>query len=511
MSVTCTKLMKSLGYQVINDGKGVCYGLAAMAAYDVLNNYGNAYCERFELQIKSVNKLQLVLYGLHFKKPSTELLAFFDGVCIHTGSRCLPADIYPVLRSPYIPQFENPTRLFFSSDKDLFLLRKFIARFNREHLYQFLGMLRTRINQPFSLIICLEDHAVQIGFDGTGWLAVNHDVNKYHENLQTVLDYLLAGCDRYARNAFWIASVELLGAKGVMQNCIDDLNFIHDKNSIFSENNLESNISMMHIIMTHGYEKYLNDFLSALQDSDYNSDEKLQIIIAKSRRGIPGLFFAMTENYQNIVKLTFDYLMRSKEFSDKQRETVLMCKGSSGPSGFYYLSFRQHVGTFKYFVEAILTSDLDDDSKVNILYPGDTIVNNWLVNTIENNYIDIVKYYAESVLRSSLSFAGKLKLLRTEITPRPLSYAVFKEHYDLLTMYANVVLSFKELNIDEKLSLLSITIPASGSKLEKTINAMVWADDIDEITKVMTMFKSGLNINKVSEVIERCLADRKGW
>ncbi|MCY4178070.1 MAG: hypothetical protein OXD32_06200 [Endozoicomonadaceae bacterium] len=56
------------------------------------------------------------------------------------------------------------------------------------------------------------NHAVSIGFDGTKWLACNHNTQMYTNNLSSAVEIIFD--DRYVINSHACACLEILENKG---------------------------------------------------------------------------------------------------------------------------------------------------------------------------------------------------------------------------------------------------------------------------------------------------------
>ena len=176
---TITNRMESLGYPMYEVSLPF-YGLAAMASQAVLREEGLAYQNRMENILAGRNPID--------KADILAEQAFFDGVIIYSHFKPLG------LKIPIAKNIEDSV-VFLEGGQDTkeyslpHIAEKFLASFDKSQMIAFLDEMRKADQStPFSLLMTTEERNVQVGFDGTAWLSVNHGRTTYGDSITEAVD-----------------------------------------------------------------------------------------------------------------------------------------------------------------------------------------------------------------------------------------------------------------------------------------------------------------------------------
>ncbi len=192
--------MKTLNYSP--EEKGVCSGLASMAAQAVLRKDGHTFYER----IKRVHAAspEMIESCKNYKTNeenninAIDLHAFFDELSLYQGPSSVHEDFRNIIPS-FHQSINNVSKIASGeSSKFPYINASFASKLTRSELETFLLEIKGRLNgEPFSLLLHTVKHVVQIGFDGKAWMLVDHDEVEYLEDLKKILSLRNAFTGRF--------------------------------------------------------------------------------------------------------------------------------------------------------------------------------------------------------------------------------------------------------------------------------------------------------------------------
>lgn len=170
---TIIELMLKRGYTP--DQKGMCYGIAAMAAQAVIREDGERFSERI-IAIKNITlepetekeKEREIAVEKHF-----QINAFLNGVSVYMGPSGMKNEDYIALDIGSNQDLMVGARFFAPLVKETDpscitpkITHSFLSRFNEITLALFLEEIKkNNSGKSFSVIINYQRHSVQIGYD----------------------------------------------------------------------------------------------------------------------------------------------------------------------------------------------------------------------------------------------------------------------------------------------------------------------------------------------------------
>ena len=333
MASSVLSTMSAFGYR---PSDGVCYGLAVMAAQAVIRQNGAAYCAR----IKTLPAGDIM--GLR---------AFFDGVAIYSGTvltrsqhRVLGLPIRQNISSPAqllsFPQDENPP-----NDKlSPCVAESLMAAFTRASLKDCLTEMHSH-DVPFSLIVNNPDHTVQIGFDGSSWLSVNHDITVYEDDIENrhLLNNVTDELYSYSTDSGerWFASIDLVIREGCLDSNISMcLRQLHISSNDFSKLSDEQKKWCLYLAQKEGQHESVTAFMTELakllKKKVLSQAGFKELAAAKDSDKLPGLFLAQeTGQHESVTAFMTELakLLKKKVLSQAAFKELAAAKSSDGVPG----------------------------------------------------------------------------------------------------------------------------------------------------------------------------------
>ena len=327
--------MRAFGYQ---PSGGLCYGLAAMAAQAVIRLNGAAYCAR----------ILTLPYG-----DTKVLSAFFDGVAIYSGT-VLTCSQYRVLGLPIRQNISSPAQLLsFPQDENTpngkltpCVTESLISAFTRASLKDCLIKMHSH-NVPFSLIVKYPQHAVQIGFDGSSWLSVNHDITVYEDDIEN--RHLLSNVtdERYSYSTDsderWFASIDLVLREGCTDSNLSMcLRQLHISSNDFWQLSDEQKKWCLYLAQSNGQHESVTAFMMVLagrlREGTLPEAEFKELAAAKRRDGVAGLFLALQKGQHEAVTAFMTELAGLRmegALSEAAFKELVAAKRSDGVAGLF--------------------------------------------------------------------------------------------------------------------------------------------------------------------------------
>ena len=359
MTSSVLSTMRALGYQ---PSRGVCYGLAAMAAQAVIRLNGATYAAR----------IQAITDG-----DTTGLSAFFDGVTIYSGT-VLTFSQYRVLGLTIRQNISSPAQLLsFPQDENTpndklspCVAESLMAAFTRASLKDCLTEMHSH-NVPFSLIVNYPEHTVQIGFDGTNWLSVNHDITVYEDDIENrhLLSNVTDELYSYSTDSDerWFASIDLVLREGCTDSNLSMcLRQLHISSNNFSQLSDEQKKRCLYLAQANSQREAVTAFMTVLAEllrkKVLSTVAFQELAAAKRSDGVPGLHLAQQYGHHEVVTASMTELaglLREEVLPAVAFKKLAAAKSSDGVPGLYRAQQNGHHEAMTAFMRELAGLRLD--------------------------------------------------------------------------------------------------------------------------------------------------------